>query len=71
MKLENHYTAIIEMYLQKYSQLKLYIDANGKIAKTEKEQDGVWQLDRNLRKILNQLPINFETTKNLVITLKQ
>ncbi|SEB36235.1 hypothetical protein SAMN04489761_0136 [Tenacibaculum sp. MAR_2009_124] len=70
MKLETYYSMLIEMYLKKYAQIKLHIDASGKVAKTEKESDGVWLLDRNLKKILNNLPITFETYKNVIVTLK-
>ena len=70
MKLESYYSMLIEMYLNKYTQIKLHIDASGKVAKTEKESNGVWLLDRNLKNILNNLPITFETYKNIIVTLK-
>lgn len=71
MWLENSYSAILNMYLQKYHQLKIHIGRDGKITKTEKEENGNWLPDRNLRKILNQLPSNISSSKNLIIILKQ
>ena len=57
MKLQDSYSAIIKMYLTKYNQVKIHIDDNGKIVKTEKEKKGVWLIDRNLCKILNNLSL--------------
>ena len=71
MYLENSYSIILDPYLQKYRQLKIHVGDDGKIIKTEKKSNGNWQLDRNLRNILNQLPLLFKTTKNIVIILKQ
>lgn len=56
MKLEGKYSSVIQMYLTKYNQVKIHVDTNGKIVKTEKEKNGIWQTDRNLCKLLNNLP---------------
>lgn len=56
MKLQGSYNSVINMYLTKYNQVKIHFDGNGKIVKTEKEKNGLWQTDRNLCKLLNKLP---------------
>ena len=57
MKLQGSYYSVIKMYLTKYNQVKIHFNTQGKIVKTEKEQDGFWQTDRNLCKLLNKLPV--------------
>ncbi|CAL2077868.1 hypothetical protein [Tenacibaculum sp. 190524A02b] len=71
MSLENNYSVLLNMYLQKHKQLKIHVNKSGKVAKIEKEENGNWKTDRNLCNIINRYSNGFETDKNLVITLKQ
>ncbi len=70
MYLENRFMKVVLLYLQKYSQIKIHINQNGKITKTETKLNSTWILNRNLRKILNKIQ-QIETKKAIVITLKQ
>lgn len=67
----NNYSSVLKMYLNKYTSLKLNINANGLIASVEKEENGKWINDRNLPNILNKLSNNSNLEKNVTIILQQ
>ena len=59
------------MYLKKYKQIKIHVDATGTIVKIEKEQNNKWIVVSQLKNSFQSLPNNLITNMNLVITLKQ
>ncbi|MCG1036898.1 VIT and vWA domain-containing protein [Polaribacter sargassicola] len=69
MWLKGNYSAIINMYLNKYKNIKLHINKNGQIVKIEKEENGLWKIISNLKVAFNQLPTNLNTNQNTVIIL--
>jgi Ca-activated chloride channel family protein len=71
MWLKSKYSTIINMYLKKYKQIKIHIDASGRIVKIEKEKNNSWVVGSQLKNSFHSLPNNLITNKNLVITLKQ
>lgn len=71
MWIKSHYSAIINMYLKKYNQIKIHIDASGKIVKIEKEKNNTWVIGSHLKKSFKNLPNNLINNQNIVITLKQ
>ncbi|NVK51517.1 MAG: VWA domain-containing protein [Flavobacteriaceae bacterium] len=71
MWLKSKYSTIINQYLKKYKQIKIHIDAGGKIVKIEKKENNKWVVGRDFKKHIQLLPNNLITNKNLVITLKQ
>jgi len=71
MWIKSNYSAIINMYLKKYNQIKIHIDASGKIVKIEKEKNNIWVIGSQLKKSFKNLPNNLIDNQNIVITLKQ
>ncbi|WBX75790.1 hypothetical protein PG911_14165 [Tenacibaculum ovolyticum] len=71
MWLDNNYSSIIKMYLNKYNSLKLEVNNNGLIASVKKQENGRWINDRNLPNILNKLSNCYKFEKNITIILKQ
>lgn len=71
MWLKSNYSAIIRMYLKKYKQIKIHIDASGNIVKIEKEKNNTWVVGSQLKSDLKKLPNNLVNNHKLVITLKQ
>ena len=71
MWIKSNYSAIINMYLKKYNQIKIHIDASGKIVKIEKEKNNTWVIGSQLKKSFRNLPNNLINNQNIVITLKQ
>ena len=71
MWIKSNYASIFNMYLKKYKQIKIHVDATGTIVKIEKEQNNKWIVVSQLKNSFQSLPNNLITNKNLVITLKQ
>ncbi|MEO9570055.1 MAG: VIT domain-containing protein [Polaribacter sp.] len=71
MWLKGNYSAIINMYLNKYKNIKLYINTNGKIVKIEKKENGLWKKISDLKNTFNQLPTNLQVNQTTIITLSK
>ncbi|CAM1348437.1 hypothetical protein [Tenacibaculum ascidiaceicola] len=71
MWLNNNYSSVLKMYLEKYTSLKLQINTSGLIASVEKQENGQWINDRNLPNILNKLSSNMNLGKDVTIILQQ
>ncbi|WP_405604583.1 VIT and vWA domain-containing protein [Polaribacter sp. Asnod1-A03] len=71
MWLKGNYSAIINMYLKKYKNIKLHINTNGIIVKIEKEENGLWKKISNLKETFKQLPANLNTNQTTVIIVSK
>jgi len=71
MWIKSNYSDIITMYLKKYKQIKIHVDASGRIVKIEKEKNNNWVIGSLLKIDFKNLPTNLINNKNIVITLKQ
>lgn len=71
MWLKGNYSAIINMYLNKYKNIKLHLNTNGIIVKIEKEENGLWKKVSDLKINFNQLPTNLNTNQNTVIIVSK
>lgn len=71
MWLKGSFSKIIKAYLKVHGQLRIYVNANGKVVKVEKEKDGFWVVDDSMKTTFGKLPTHLITNKELIITLKQ
>ena len=71
MWLKSKYSAIINMYLKKYNQIKIEFDKRGNIVKIEKEINNIWTVISHQKNNFQSLPKNIKSQNNIVITLKQ
>jgi Ca-activated chloride channel family protein len=71
MWLKGNYSAIINMYLKKYKNIKLHINTNGIIVKIEKEENGLWKKISNLKETFKQLPANLNTNQTTIIIVSK
>ena len=71
MWIKSNYSAIINMYLKKYKQIKIEFDKCGNIVKIEKEINNIWTVISHQKNNFQNLPKNIKSQNNIVITLKQ
>jgi len=58
MSLQSSHSSVLEMYMKKYRNIKIYMNQSGKIEKIEKEEHGFWKTIATQKKTFETLPVD-------------